>query len=315
MEVHPTSVSVAPSVPVEIEAGTIVTVTIAAACDHGCDLRGCPVQVVGAGDVQASGELSRREDATWATEEIALTVPPLVGEQVWEVVFPLHQTESCVHQASVLPLRFTTVAHACSVAVWDLPSGVPPGRAFQAKIGVRCRRGCRLAEGAVEVRDEAGDRLVGATLGDTPWAGTEALFWTEMELTAPAADGVHTLTAAFRAADLPLPHEDATTSFTLRTESQRTHRTTFTVVNRSTGAPVARVEVRCGPYASSTDEDGVAEVMLPAGRFEASIRKDGFTAEPVSVAIPAPSLIPIEATPVPTRAELNARAFKDYPWG
>jgi hypothetical protein len=112
-----------------------------------------------------------------------------------------------------------------------------------------------------------------------------------------------------------LPHEEATASFTVRTESQHKHRTTFTVVDGSARTPIARVELRCGPYAAATDQDGVAEVMLPAGRFEASIRKDGFEAEPVSVTIPALTSIFIEATPVPTRAELNARAFRDYPWG
>jgi hypothetical protein len=64
-----------------------------------------------------------------------------------------------------------------------------------------------------------------------------------------------------------------------------------------------------------TDEHGVASIALPTGTFEVTIRKDGLQAQPLTVAVNGDVALEIEAVTVPTRAELDARIFDDYPWG
>ena len=112
-----------------------------------------------------------------------------------------------------------------------------------------------------------------------------------------------------------LAHEEAVTTFSVRIEPPRDHRTMITVVDRNTQAPMSGVEVRCGPYSASTNGAGEAVIMLPTGTFDVSVRKNGLHVEPVKVHVPDVASVRLESAPVATRTELNARAFKDYPWG
>ena len=54
-----------------------------------------------------------------------------------------------------------------------------------------------LGGGRVEVRDGGGAVVASALLGDAPWPGSEALYWAEIALQAPAAPGPLALTAHF----------------------------------------------------------------------------------------------------------------------
>lgn len=301
--------------PEENAAGVSAILKVQVSCEQGCDLRGRSVQVVATDDVVATGELVVVDGASCETGEISVRLPTDVGEHAWSIVFPGEQTDEHLHEDSALPLRFRTIPHACSLAVWDVPSRVARGAGFEVKVGVRCSVGCRLAGATVHVRDESGASIGEGMLGDVPWTGTSALRWTPIALSAPGQEGVQTRTAVFEGAGTELPHEPATSTFSFRTDRPREHRGTVTVVEQCTQTPVTRVEVRCGPYMASTDARGVASLMLPSGTFEITIRKDGFQAQPLRVVIDRDVSVDIEAARVPTRAEMADRAFKDYPWG
>ena len=74
---------------------------------------------------------------------------------------------------------------------------------------------------------------------------------------------------------------------------------------------------RLGPYEAFTDASGVAIVGVPAGTYELSIRKDGFTLEPIPVIVDQSLRIKVEAETTLTKAELEERLmrFEDNPWG
>ena len=283
-------------------------------CDQGCDLRGRPVHVVASDEIVASSELADH-DGTGCETELLVRLPTHVGDHTWRVLFPEYETELCVHEESAYPLCFKTIPHACSMAVWDVPSAVPRAGELQVNVGVRCSAGCQLTGRVVEVYDELGKNVGEGVLGDTPLDGTGALYWTAVGLLAPTHEGVHARTSFFAATGMELPHESATAAFSFRTDSPREHRATVRVVEERTRTPAGGVEVRCGPYRASTDERGVAQLALPTGTFELSIRKDGLQAQPFTVVITEDLSVDVEAAAVPTRAELNARVFKDYPWG
>ena len=73
--------------------------------------------------------------------------------------------------------------------------------------------------------------------------------------------------------------------------------------------------MRVGPYAATTAADGVAAVAVPPGEFAVTIRKDGFTAPPLAVAVDGDVALDIEVRAAPTRTELRERAIRNFPWG
>ena len=312
---HPTTVHVSEGVPPEIEAGTLATVKVNVSCARGCDLRGTPVHIMASDDVVALGELVHREGALNETEAISLPIPKVLGEHAWTVRFPAHDGDDVRHEESSIPLCFKTIPHTFSVAVWDVPPAVPVARSFHVKVGVHCSSACHLAGRRLAVLDEGGTKVGEARLGETPWPGTTALYWTAIELTAPETEGVSIRSVAFTDNATEVPHEEVPATFSFRVDKPPEHGVTVTVVERETGTGVPGVEVRFGRYTTSTDEHGMARMELPNGTFEVTIRKDGLQAAPLTVAVTNDIAVDIEATIVPTRAELDARIFDDYPWG
>src|SRR6266403_1463334 len=90
--------------------------------------------------------------------------------------------------------------HQTSLAVWDIPTPAA-GERFSIKVGAKSSAGCALGARRVEVLD--GEAVVAAAhLGCAPWPGTDALFWTEVELRAPDQPGLVMLAVRFDAAEL-----------------------------------------------------------------------------------------------------------------
>src|SRR5439155_510201 len=91
--------------------------------------------------------------------------------------------------------------------------------------------------------------------------------------------------------------------------------TRHVAIQDDTGEPLEGVEVRLGLYTASTGLNGRAEVELPEGRVELTIRKDGFAAPPLTLEVTKSLSTDVRATSVPTRAEMDEKLLADYPWG
>ena len=315
MPVHSTTLTAAEPIPPEVEVDVPLAFRVHVACPHGCDLGGLPIDVAGSDGSLAAGRLVNGDGAANVSDEIQLHAPRQVGEHEWTVRFPRNEGEAAVHEESTLRLRFRTVPHACSLTAWGAPSPATAGGKLPVKVGVRCGRGCRLTGARVAVIDGAGKQAGDGVLGEAPWPGTEALYWTAVEARAPAAEGVHVWTAVLADAGTELAHAAPPAELGFRTGKPCEHRAAVRVIETAGRVPVAGVEVRVGPYTGATAADGVATVALPEGVFEVSIRKDGLEARPVSIAVNGDLALDIEARAVPGRAELNERAIRDFPWG
>ena len=159
--------------------------------------------------------------------------------------------------------------------MWEVPSPVMVNSSFSVKVGVKCSVACQLTGQLIVVRDEAGITVGEGRLGETPWPGTSALYGTEVNLAAPAGEGLCSWSVTFAGAESELPHDDASAPFSFRTARPPEHRVTVTVLERDTEAPLENVQVRLGVYRASTDERGQASLEVPTGRYDLNLRKVG----------------------------------------
>jgi hypothetical protein len=185
--------------------------------------------------------------------------------------------------------------HQTSLAVWDIPTPAA-GERFAIKVGAKSSAGCALGAQRVEVLD--GETVVAAQhLGDAPWPGTDALFWTELELRAPDQPGLLTLSVRFDPAELDEPHEGASAAFKVSVIARPEQTLTVKVV--ADGVPVEDAIVRLGPVRAATDASGTASVKLAKGRYELIVWKTGYDAPVTPLTIDADAVAQIDVRALP----------------
>src|SRR5262245_60339601 len=177
-----------------------------------------------------------------------------------------------------------------SLAIWDVPSAVPAGERFAVKVGAKSSAGCALSGCAVDVLDEAGTAVASGRLGALPWPGTDALFWTGLELSASSALGLVTFTVQLDAAELEPPHQSASSPFSVSVVARPEH--TLTVTVAADGAPIDAAYIRLGPLRAMTDAAGRAEIRLAKGRSGLSVSTAGYGTEPAPRVSAADPLVP-----------------------
>lgn len=207
--------------------------------------------------------------------------------------------------------------HETSMAVWDDRTPAVVGSPIKVRVGLACAEGCRLTGRLVEVLDEKGQIVAEGGLGARPLAGTEALYWTELTLKAPATAGVANFTARFVDTVAELGHDSASARFSCRITPVPEHKVTVTVIDKHTGIGESDVEVRLGLYIYRTDGRGIVRIDVPGGTYDLSIRKDGFGAAPTVIDVSADTAVRIDGMRGPTMAEVAPRltAFEGFPWG
>jgi hypothetical protein len=297
-----------PSMLPDMAAGTVVTVNVRVSCPGGCDLRGKPVNLISHEGIVMVQALATYDENTNVTEDFALELPKEAGEYTWNILFPREESEGVIHEGSALRWVFRTVPHRTSVAVWDVPSCVSMTTSFKVKVGVRCSAMCQFKGLPVEVRDKTGVVIGKGALGDTIWTGTSALYWTEIELAAPIREGIYLYSVLFApTAEMEVAHERASGSFSVRVDRAPESRVVIRVLQKETRAAMDDVEVWVGRYMTSTDTGGIANFELPNGTYEICIRKDGYTAQPISLHVSQDLTVDVEVLSAPTKAEMEER--------
>ncbi len=292
--------------PREVAAGAELTFEARVECPSGCDLQGGEVLVSSSdGSVLASQIVSPVVGASiYETGEVQIQAPAQIGDHAWSVVFRPQadespKSDSSGHRESVLPVPFRTEAHKTSLAIWDVPSPVVQGEAFMIKVGAKCVEGCNLQGHVVAVDGAEGDRLATGEFGEAPWAASDALYWVDVELVAPTAEGVASWSVGFPAAEEGLPHEGASAKFSFATTRAPDHELTVKVLEQGSTVPVPNAQVSLGVYRASTDESGDAVVALPAGPYELVVWKVGYEAPATSIEVSADLSVRVEAVVLP----------------
>jgi hypothetical protein len=172
-------------------------------------------------------------------------------------------------------------ADAISLAVWDVPMPVVAGEKFALKVGAKSLSGRAPAGGRVEVSDAQGAVVASATLGDTPWPGTEALHWAALEVPAPRDRDVADYTVRLEPASL----DAVPTRFSVAVAAKPGCTLTITVTEQDTQAALDGVEIRVGPFHARTDKAGRAELRVSRGDFLLQLWRTAHIAEPQPIRV------------------------------
>jgi hypothetical protein len=277
--VHPTSVALSRPPADEVDAGTDIVLKIKVWCPYGCDLRGRVISVMAPdGAVMAGCGLTDFADHANETTEFACIAPHEVGEYSWTLVFPRDEAEGLLHQEGSLPITVKTRAHDTSLAVWSVPSPIVIDHPFRVHVGATCSAGCDLRGKEIQIYNETGASMARARLGETPWDGTRALYWTEVDLVAPSREGATSRSVRFAPTELRLPHDGASARFGFETVKPAQYSVTVKVVQKDVATPVEGAQIRLGVYFAYSDPAGLARVAMPQGTYSLDVLKPGYEA-------------------------------------
>ncbi len=293
-QVHATKIEVGGPELSDVAAGADFVLRVEVSCLAGCDLAGAPVKVTAPDGRAVVGELT-----TDGASDFGLTAPRQAGEQVWSVMFGTHEAGGIRHDEATLPVRIRIKPHATSLAVWEIPSPVVTGEKFAIRVGAKSAADIALGSRTIEVCDETGARVAQGSLGATPLPGTSALYWTDVELRAPAEAGIHSWSVRFEPTELELPHDGTAFNFSVAIVKPPEHRLTIKVIESASAAPIEDAQVRLGAYRAATDRSGQAEIEMPKGSYNLTVWKVGYEAPATTVEVNADSTVEIAILAVP----------------
>ncbi len=294
---HSTAIELSEPAPAEVAAGSELMLKIKLTCAADCDLHSLPLTITSPDDpapaVRHSGE-------------VMLRIPPKVGPQRFAIAFGPHEADDIRHEPCALSLTINATPQGTSLAVWDIPSPIVKGERFTIKVGAKSAANAELKGLEIAVFDNSDKLAARGRLRDTPWPDTTALYWDEVELTAPAAEGLSKWSVHFAAEGLALPHDGTAAEFSAMVSRPPEHRLTVKVVEQKSKAPITDVQIRLGPFRGMTDPAGIGEVMMPKGTYDLHVWKTAYEAPTHSIEIKGDLSIEVEAVFVPEEDPDNA---------
>ena len=259
------AVDISPNV---VDAGAEITLQAKVSCSPACNLRGHPVLIKDhAGAEAGSVELTEFDGTTNRTPEFVIKAPDEPGEHAWVAACPAFVKEGISYTEASAPISFTVKPHTTNVVVWDIPSAVVVGERFRIKVGIKCSHDCHFTNRVFGIYDHEGTQVGTGTLSGDLWPGT-TLHVTEVDLRAPAGEGLYTWSVKVAASDVGITHTESSNSFGVRVVSHAEYLVTVQAVDKDSQAPLMGARVAMHPYKAVTDERGVAEVRVAKGTYK-----------------------------------------------
>jgi hypothetical protein len=278
------AIRVAPGV---VDAGAELTLQIKVSCSPGCDLRGHTLLIKDhAGADVTRVELTRFDGTATETDEFAVKAPFNPGRYTWSVVSPsvVRQRVSCPEATSTV--SFDVKPHTTNVVVWDIPSTIVVGERFKVKVGIKCAHECPLAGRNFEVWSHEATLKGRGKLSDERWPGTSALYVGDIELDAPAQEGLYTWTVKGPSTS-EIPHAEGSASFGVRAVTHPECLVTVEAIDQVSQAPISGARVVMHPYKAVTDERGVAQVRVAKGAYQLFVSQTRYLTFGVPVEVAA----------------------------
>jgi hypothetical protein len=297
------SLELAEPVPLQVPVGAdvVLQVRVSGAVS---DLSGGRIEVVAGDEIVATAVLIAFRDNFNETAAFAVRAPVRVEAFSWTIGFPPQEIGGIAYEGSALRIASQTTPHRTSLAVWSVPSPVRVADRFAVTVGAKSSGACALSGARIEIHDETGADLGQGILGDTPWPGTDALYWTEIALAGPSREGQLCWSVAFAATDLELPHLGSSAQFSFTAVKPPEHRVAVAVTESEAASPVEASEIALGPYRAATDKTGMAHIEVPGGTYDLAAWKSGF--EPASRTVEVAADISVQLELIRRPKELTA---------
>ena len=149
--------------------------------------------------------------------------------------------------------------------------------------------------------DNAGAPAATVRLGNDIWPGTEALYFAEVEASAPLEAGSHPWVAKIAGWDADMPHAPGSFPLVVRVVPAPDCEVTVRAVDREHQTPIKGARVVMHPYRAVTGDDGIARVRVARGQYDILVSGSHY--------MPACASVEVSADMI-TSAELDA----DQPW-
>src|SRR5262245_41713005 len=283
--------------PDEVDAGAEITLTVHVEDPGQADLTQPSISIRNHDDVElARAELTESEDGDYEADDIVLSAPKSVGEHVYRAVVVAADKDGALQDQASAEVRFVVKAHAAQLNAWDVPPVLVPGERFKFTVGVRCSAGCDLAGRDFSLVDRDGTQIARATLGQTVWPGTDALYFAAVEVEAPSVAGNHSWEVQTAALTPDLPHDAGSLAVGLKVVRPPNCEVTIEAIDREKQTPIKGARVVMHPYRATTGENGLAKLKVTEGRYDILVSASKY----------APFSMVVEVTSdVITRAELD----------
>ncbi len=296
----------------EIFANTDVKLQVKIACVPACDLEGQTVEIKDEGGATlAAAELGPYdEEADANAVDLSARAPAVAGSYVWTAHLPAYEGDGVRYDEATAQITLTVREHTTSVLVWDVPSAVVAGETFKIKVGIKCSGQCRQADRDFTIIDETGTEIAAAAVGAEVWPKSAALYYTELQLTAPSSAGLQRWEVRCPAADespegsdAVLPHASGSAAFGVRCVNVPDVKVRVEAWDAMKGSPLTGARVVLHPYGATTDEQGVAEVMVTRGQYRLFVSRPKYTTfgTPVDVSQDLSTRVELSLEPPPDR--------------
>src|SRR5262249_20422346 len=146
------------------------------------------------------------------TREFVVKAPAKPGEYMWLAVSPAIVKGGVSYMQASTPISFTVKPHTTHIVTWDAPSAVVAGERFRMKVGIKCSGECDLTNRSFGIYDHDGKQLATSMLSGDRWPGTSRLYAVEVELEAPAREGLYTWSIRVPGSDSAIPHAEGSIS-------------------------------------------------------------------------------------------------------
>jgi hypothetical protein len=183
-----------------------------------------------------------------------------------------------------------------------MPPAIVVGERFGIKLGVKCSRECDLTNSEYRVVDHRGAHVAGGEVPAAHWPGTNGLHVAEVELEAPAEEGLYTWSAEALTSNHGSQQGGASISFGVRVVARPEYLVIVETVDRLDQTPLRGARVVMHPYRAITDDRGIAEVRVAKGSYKLFVSQTRY----VTLGLP------VEVTADMTaRAELDVEAVTE----
>lgn len=239
-----------------------------------------------------TAELAEFDGEINETKEVVLKVPAKVGTYTWSVVFPASAFDGIALEEVSEPFTVSVRPHATRIVVWDVPSSVVMGSKFRFKVGLKCSSACNLEGRELSISDSEGLQIGAAKMGGDIWRGSAALYFVEIELDAPAKEGLSRFEVRVPAQDAKsaaggakLPHAETAGSLGIQIVPPPEFLVRVEVTDKDSKTPLKGASVVLHPYRAVTDEHGVAQLRMSKGQYKLQVSKAKYLARVLPIEV------------------------------